>query len=128
MGFSRQKYWSGLPFPSLRIFLAQGLNLSLLHLLIGRQILYHSTTWEAHTGLWWMLNPMIVDEQHRFELCEFPYTWISFTKHILQYYTICCRLHQWRIMDIEVDCKVICGFSPAQRSVLLVPTLFKGQL
>ena len=61
-----------------------------------------------------MLNPMTVDEQHRFELCEFLYTWIFFTKHILQYYTICCKLNQCRIMDIEVDCKVICGFSPAQ--------------
>ena len=28
---SRQRYWSGLPFPSLGIFLTQGLNLCLLH-------------------------------------------------------------------------------------------------
>ena len=33
MGFSRQEYWSGLPFPSLRIFLTQGSNPHLLHLL-----------------------------------------------------------------------------------------------
>ena len=31
MGFSRQEYWSGLPFPSLGIFLTQGLNLGLPH-------------------------------------------------------------------------------------------------
>ena len=31
MEFSRQEYWSGLPFPSLGIFLIQGLNLSLFH-------------------------------------------------------------------------------------------------
>ena len=33
MGFSRQEYWSGLPFPSQRVFLTQGLNLGLPHLL-----------------------------------------------------------------------------------------------
>ena len=38
MEFSRQEYWSGLPFPSLGIFLTQGSNPSLLHC---RQILYH---------------------------------------------------------------------------------------
>ena len=37
MGFSRQKYWSGLLFPLQGIFLAQGLILGLLHC---RQILY----------------------------------------------------------------------------------------
>ena len=36
--FSRQEYWSGLPFPSPGIFLTQGLNLGLQHC---RQILYH---------------------------------------------------------------------------------------
>ena len=38
MGFSRQEYWSGLPFPSPGIFLTQGWNLGLLH---HRQMLYH---------------------------------------------------------------------------------------
>ena len=33
MRFSRQEYWSELPFPSPGIFLTQGLNLHLLHLL-----------------------------------------------------------------------------------------------
>ena len=36
MRFSRQEYWSGLPFPSSGIFPTQGLNLGLLHY---RQIL-----------------------------------------------------------------------------------------
>ena len=38
MEFSRQEYWSGLPFPLQRISLTQGSNLGLLHC---RQILYH---------------------------------------------------------------------------------------
>ena len=38
MGFSRQEYWSGLPFLLQGIFLTQELNLGLLHC---RQILYH---------------------------------------------------------------------------------------
>ena len=33
MGFSRQEYWSGLPFPSQVIFPTQGLNSCFLHLL-----------------------------------------------------------------------------------------------
>ena len=37
MGFSRQKYWSGVPFPSQRIFPTQGLNPGLPHC---RQTLY----------------------------------------------------------------------------------------
>ena len=31
MGFSRQEYWSGLPFPSLGIFLTQGSNPGFSH-------------------------------------------------------------------------------------------------
>ena len=31
LGFSRQEYWSGLPFPPLGIYLTQGSNLSVLH-------------------------------------------------------------------------------------------------
>ena len=36
MGFSRQEYWGGLPFPSPGIFLTQGSNLHLLCLLCWR--------------------------------------------------------------------------------------------
>ena len=38
IGSSRQEYWNGLPLPSQRIFLTQGLNPGLLHC---RQILYY---------------------------------------------------------------------------------------
>ena len=38
MGFSRQRYWNGLPFPSPGIFPTQGLNPGLPHC---RQTLYH---------------------------------------------------------------------------------------
>ena len=38
MGFPRQDYWTGLPFPSLGSFLTQGWNPGLLYY---RQILYH---------------------------------------------------------------------------------------
>ena len=38
MGFSRQEYWSGLPFPPPGDFPTQGSNLSLVHCW---QILYH---------------------------------------------------------------------------------------
>ena len=35
MGFPRQQYWNGLPFPSLGIFPTQGPNLHLLHWQVG---------------------------------------------------------------------------------------------
>ena len=41
MEFFSQGYWSELHFPFQGIFLTQGLNLCLLHLLPCRQILYH---------------------------------------------------------------------------------------
>ena len=45
MGFPRQEYWSGLPFPSPGdLPKTQGFNLCLLYC---RQILYCHTTWEA---------------------------------------------------------------------------------
>ena len=37
MGFPRQEYWNGVPFPPPEIFLTEGSN---LHLLLGRQLLY----------------------------------------------------------------------------------------
>ena len=40
-GFSRQEYWSGLPFLLQGIFPTQGSNLDLWHLLHSRWILYH---------------------------------------------------------------------------------------
>ena len=39
--FPRQEHWSGLPCPSPGIFPAQGSNSCLLHLLLGKQNLYH---------------------------------------------------------------------------------------
>ena len=48
MEFSRQEYWSGLPFPSPGVFPTQRWNLGLLHC---RQIFTTSITWEAHARL-----------------------------------------------------------------------------
>ena len=47
MEFSRQEYWSGLPFPSPGIFPTQGSNPGLLHI---RQTLYHLS--QLTTGFW----------------------------------------------------------------------------
>ena len=48
MRFSRQEYWSGLPFPSSGTLPTQGWNPPLLWLLRCRQILHLYATWEAH--------------------------------------------------------------------------------
>ena len=47
MGFSRQEYWGGLPFPSQEIFLPQGLNLCLMSPAFSSRFFNNSTTWEA---------------------------------------------------------------------------------
>ena len=46
MGFSRQEYWSGLPFPSPGDLRNPGIELA--SPCIGRQILNHWATWEAY--------------------------------------------------------------------------------
>ena len=48
MGFSRQEYWSGLPFPSPGDLPNPGTEARLSCVsCTGRQILYHCATWEA---------------------------------------------------------------------------------
>ena len=47
MGFSRQEFWSGLPFPFSGIFLTQGSNQHLLCLLHCKRILYRLSHGEA---------------------------------------------------------------------------------
>ena len=47
MGFSRQEYWSRLPFPPPRDLPNPGIEPGSY---IGRQILYHLATWEAPTN------------------------------------------------------------------------------
>ena len=50
MGFSRQEYWSGLPFPPPRTFLIQDLNFVSCISSTGKHILYHWATLEARRG------------------------------------------------------------------------------
>ena len=58
MAFSRQEYWSGLPFPSPgRIFLTQGSNPCLLHLPHWQADSLSLDTWEAQTRSDLTLNP-----------------------------------------------------------------------
>ena len=45
--FSRQEYWSGLPFPTSRILPDSGSNLSLLNLLHWQGVLYSCAAWES---------------------------------------------------------------------------------
>ena len=47
VGFSRQEYWSGLPFPSPRDLPDPGIEPASCVSCTGRQILYHCATWEA---------------------------------------------------------------------------------
>ena len=57
MGFPRQEYWSGLPFPFQRIFLTQGWNLHLLHWQVGESPKSPSAIL-LKGQLWWYLGPM----------------------------------------------------------------------
>ena len=64
MGFPRQEYWSGLPFPSPGIFPTQGSNLGLLHC---RQMLYRLN----HQG-------SLLPKENHFELSELGFIISSF--------------------------------------------------
>ena len=64
MGFSRQEYWSGLPFPSLGIFPTQGSNPGLPHC---RQTLYHL----SHQGRSQEKNVLILSVRQR------PFLWFN---------------------------------------------------
>ena len=48
MEFSRQEYWSRLPFSPQGDLTDPGIELASCISCIGRQILYHCATWEAH--------------------------------------------------------------------------------
>ena len=48
MEFSRQEYWSGLPCPPPGDLPDPGIQPASLVSCIGRQVLYHSTTWQSH--------------------------------------------------------------------------------
>ena len=49
MGFSRQEYWSGLPFPSLGDLPDPGIEPSLMSPALAGRFFVASTTWKAHT-------------------------------------------------------------------------------
>ena len=58
MGFSRQEYWSGLPFPPTGIFPTKGSNPGLLHC---RQILYNL----SHQGSLWLMKLLLIGGAQR---------------------------------------------------------------
>ena len=73
MGFSRQEYWSGLPFPPLGIFPTQGSNLCLPHC---SQMLYHV----SHQGSYIYVHDTTKNTQLN---CNFLNIWwkTSVSKH-----------------------------------------------
>ena len=59
MGFSRQEYWSGLPFPSAGDLPDPEIKLaSLCVSRVGRQILYHCAVWETQSIIERRRNPL----------------------------------------------------------------------
>ena len=87
MGFSRQEYWSGLPFPHLRDLPVQGSNLCVLHLLHCRCILWPLSHWgvcvKAVQLCPTLCNPMgytvyVILQPRILEWVIFPFSWGSF--------------------------------------------------
>ena len=77
MAFSRQEYWSGLPFSSPGIFLAQG---SYPGLLSCRQMLYH---W-SHQGLHLILQLLFIDHRVKISFKILLKSWLKSYKWILR--------------------------------------------
>ena len=65
MGFSRQGYWSGVPFPSCQISRTQGLNLDLLHC---RQMLYRLYTWKSYINATWIKSLELLWVKEKYEI------------------------------------------------------------
>ena len=65
MGLSWQEYWSGLPFPSPGALPLSGIEPVFCSSYIGRQILCHQATWDAHSyiagGMQSCMTPVRVD-------------------------------------------------------------------
>ena len=81
MGFSRQEYWRGLPFPPPGDLPSIGIELWTLVSCIGRQVLYHWAAWELFiwdvnkntAAGWWCLVPLTT---HSFLVCiSFIFYW-----------------------------------------------------
>ena len=72
MGFSRQEYWSECHFLLQGIFLTQGLNSCLLHLLHWRPILYQLSHWGSPCAMWRFYH--FASSEDMFEDAWFPTT------------------------------------------------------
>ena len=92
MAFSRQEYWSGLPFSSPGIFLAQGPYLGLLNC---RQMLYH---W-SHQGLHLILQLLFIDHRVKISFKILLKSWLKSYKWILR--SCVCRSGIFHLMIDE---------------------------
>ena len=115
MGFCRQEYWSGLPFPSPGIIPTQGSNLGLLH---RRQILYHLShhgtslkSWNWLKTTTWVMNWVVFDwssnSLHLRNLQSSPAIWecIPYLECIKekqkQNQKTLLALQQWQILQLS---------------------------
>ena len=89
IGFSRQEYWSGLPYPPPGDLPNPGSNLGLLHC---RQVLYHWATREAHIYMPNLSLPCFPFHNHKFIIsicvCVFFFTFFS----LIGYYKILSKV------------------------------------
>ena len=98
MGFSRQEYWSGMPFPSPEILPTQGSNPGLPHC---RQTLYHLSHQASHIEAILKQNHKI---RHVFLIVCKESLWFIGRAPILGMWLLC--FHTVRLLNEEIDTHV----------------------
>ena len=92
VGFSRQEYWSGLPFPPPGVFLTQGLNLHLLHWQVDSLPPSHLGSKPSVNGIYFYFSEGQPTDQLFF----------SFTYH-LSLSTIRGRYHHSHLQSVQLS-------------------------
>ena len=85
MGFSRQEYWSGLPFPFQGIFPTQGSNLGLLHC---RQILKRL----CNQGSQFYICMYTHTHTHRYIYASYQIIFLYRLLQNVEYTFLCCKV------------------------------------
>ena len=103
MGFSRQEYWSGLPFPSPGVFPTQESNPGLLHC---RQILYQLSYNGSLSGTW-TSSKSITEEGNT--VSHIPGPWIR---------THCNTIPGWFVWPLKFEHTALKRYIPKRSSRL----------
>ena len=105
MGFSRQEYWSGLPFPLQEIFLTQELNLCLLCLpALATGFFPTSAAWEAQ---WYLTRTLICISVKEWSECIFMGPFFFFLPSLYLLFMCLFKSSDLFLNVLFYDCRIL---------------------